>query len=401
MIEFIRRLSRDRFAKRVQRAIAAKGGPNDFVYDRASFMLKRPNSTAFLGNVYEAFQQARGEQRIKVFENYVSVFAQQSDAKDATFSELESKLTAAVRESAFLAALAGPGWGLDKASDPLQLPAHEPISAWFSRCLVIDYPTHVAVVNEKHLKDWGVTFEEAYLIGLHKLSDATLPKFRLENGYYVGGWDDDYDSSRILLPSLFDDLPLAGNPIIVIPNRLTLLVAGESDHAAIRAMLATAETIVREKPKPQNAAPLIIRDGQLSDYEVDASSPIFHEVQRARKVSALLTYEDQKANLDRHYKKVGKDLFVATYTLNQAQDGHYASFSLWSQGIPTLLPETDEVIFFDPNKPEANRIVARVPWSRVIAVVGELTFDTGMFPRRHFVSKFPTHEQLAALQCPP
>lgn len=43
---------------------------------------------------------------------------------------------------------------------------HKNLSAWFSCALVIDFPTHVAIVTGSHLKDWGVTFDEAIALGL-------------------------------------------------------------------------------------------------------------------------------------------------------------------------------------------------------------------------------------------
>jgi hypothetical protein len=68
--------------------------------------------------------------------------------------------------------------------------------------------------------------------------------------------------------------------------------------------------------------------------------------------------------------------------------------------VPSLLPVADVVVFFDPNRPEPERIVAQAPWSRVQAVVGDLMLDTKMFPVRQYVSKFPTPEQLSALERP-
>ena len=401
MLEFLRRLARDRFAKRVRRAIAAAGGPADFVYDRAAFALRRKEATAFLGNTYQSYRQARGPLRARVLANAVAAFARRNDDDLSDFSQVESSLVAVVRERAFLAALEGPGWGLGNASAPDVRPVQAAFSQWFSKALVVDYPTHVAVVNRSHLKSWGMTFDEVFALGLAKLRDSTLPRFRPENGYFVGEWHDDYDSSRILIPSLFDDLPLDGDPVVTLPNRRTLMVAGANQADAIRAMLAKAETIVRDLAKPQNPSPLVVRNGVVSDFRVASTSPIFHAVQRARKFAGLATYTDQKANLDRHYQQSGKDIFVAAFTLNQAPTGQYTSSSVWSKGVATLLPETDVVMFHDADQPEAARMVARAAWHQVTAVLGDLMLDTRLFPPRHFVAEFPSPEQLAILRANP
>jgi hypothetical protein len=106
---------------------------------------------------------------------------------------------------------------------------------------------------------------------------------------------------------------------------------------------------------------------------------------------------DQKGQLDKLYAQKGKDLFVASYKLNMAKDGEYSSFSVWSKGVPSLLPETDTVFFFDPSLPKDQQVVGRALWATVNSVAGDFMLDTNMFPARFYVSKFPSEEQLASL----
>jgi hypothetical protein len=40
--------------------------------------------------------------------------------------------------------------------------ALEPISAWFTRCLVLDFPEYVTMVSPENLKTWGVSFDELF-----------------------------------------------------------------------------------------------------------------------------------------------------------------------------------------------------------------------------------------------
>jgi hypothetical protein len=253
------------------------------------------------------------------------------------------------------------------------------------------------VVSETQLKEWGIGFDEVFEIGISNLLKGSTPKFGRDGAFFTGLWKDDYDSSRVLIPELFAGLHLDGNPVIVLPNRLTLLVAGSNDGTGIRAMLTKAEEIMRAETKPQNPSPLIIQDGEVCDFEVPRTSPIFHNVQRAQRLAALEYCNDQKAQLDKLYSQKGKDLFVASYKLNMAKDGEYSSFSVWSKGVPSLLPETDTVFFFDPSLPKDQQVVARAPWASVASIAGDFMLDTNMFPKRHFVSKFPSTEQLASL----
>ena len=90
----------------------------------------------------------------------------------------------------------------------------------------------------------------------------------------------------------------------------------------------------------------------------------------------------------------GKTSFVAKYTLNQRGDGGYQSYSVWSKTVPTLLPKTDLIAFFDPVKPEAKRTLGVAKWEDVMRIAGDLLLDTEMFPARFYVSKFPTANSL-------
>jgi hypothetical protein len=72
-------------------------------------------------------------------------------------------------------------------------------------------------------------------------------------------------------------------------------------------VLTKAEEIMRAETKPQNPSPLVIHDGQVSDFEVPRSSPIFHNVQRAQRLAAMECCNDQKGQLDKLYAQKGKD----------------------------------------------------------------------------------------------
>lgn len=395
MFPFLERFARDRFAKMLQRRIAAAGGPTDFKYDREKFVLTGSNGTAFLGNVYAQWRQEGSAHKQRLVDNFVATFSTTTNAVDLSWTEVQGKLTAAVRERAMLAAMDGPGWGLGIAAKPEKRPAQEPLSTWFSRTVLVDYPTHVVTVNQEHLADWGITFEEAFKIGLERLRSATVAKFDHVDGYYVGTWKDDYDASRILLPAIFEDLPLDGAPIVCLPNRLTLLVAGENQFDAVNAMLAKAEEVVRTIAKPQNPGPLVVREGKVLDFEVAKDSPMFNAVERARKFAALHTYQDQKTNLDRFYKETGKNFVVARYKLHELKSGGYESHCIWTKDVPTLLPVADYVVFVvgDGRDPKTAKIVAKVAWNDVVGKLGALLLDTQMFPARYYVSQFPTQEQ--------
>jgi hypothetical protein len=227
----------------------------------------------------------------------------------------------------------GIGWGKDGPKS-----AFEPISAWFARCLVLDFPEYVSLVSPENLKTWGISFDQLYEIGLARLRDCTIPKFEKQQGFYIGGWHDDYDNARILIPEVFGTLRLEGEPVVCLANRNSLLVTGSENEDGIKAMLQHAEEIVRTRPRPMNPAPLILKDGEVADFSVSENSRVFHDVERAKKISAGIYYQQQTEALMKLYEQKQKALFVAKYTLNQLEDGGYRSYCVWSKTVPTLLP---------------------------------------------------------------
>jgi hypothetical protein len=253
------------------------------------------------------------------------------------------------------------------------------------------------MVSPENLEIWGASFDELHEIGLARLGDCTTPKFEKQPGFYIGAWHDDYDNARILIPEVFGPLDLDGDPVVCLPNRNSLLVTGSESHDGIQAMLKQAEEIVRTKPRPMNPAALILKDGEVADFSLRENSPIFNEVERAKKISALTYYHQQTETLMRLYEQRGKDLFVAKYTLHQLETGGYGSYCVWSKTVPTLLPKTDLIAFFDPTKWKSQRTLGMAKWDDVMRVSGNVFLDTQMFPSRFYLSKFPTGEQLAAV----
>ena len=362
-------------------------------YDPKRFVLKRGDQRTYLGNLFKDYCQADDAHKKRILGNTLALLRQKKE--DIPFEEAKSKVVAAVREQA-LFSFATLWWQLEGGKTEPKI-ASEPISAWFARCLVLDFPEYVSMVSAESLRTWGSSFYQLYEIGLARLRDCTTPKFEEQPGFYVGGWHDDYDNSRILIPEIFSVLHLDGDPVVCLPNRNLLLVTGSENHAGIKAMLKQAEEIVRTKPRPMNPAPLIVKEGEVADFSVAKNSPIFNDVERAKKVSELFYYQQQTETLVKVYEQKGKDLFVANYTLNRLETGGYESICVWSKTVPTLLPKTDFITFFDPTRPEPQRKLGRAKWDEVMRIAGDLFLDTQMFPDRFYVSKFPTDEQLATV----
>jgi len=394
MFGFFEKPSPAKFAQMLLKEAARRGRPADYQFDEKNFTLKRGQQHVFLGNLYKDYCHAKGDHKKRVFENALALFG--NKAAELTAEEALCHATAAIRERAVFSLTQLHLKIEDSQAKDLD-PAFERVSDWFVKVIVLDFPEYVRVVNVTDLEKWGISFEAMFTLGLKRLQDSTPPKFRSEDGYFVGTWNDDYDASRALLPQVFQDLPIEGNPVVCVPTRLKLLVADDQNPAAVEAMFKKAEEIANKEPRPHNPAPLTYHDGQIIDYLPEKGSPVFNHVQRARGLAGMLYYSQQKDLLEKLYEKTRKDDFVASFKFTQRSDGSYLSYSVWSRGIRTLLPKTDLIMLSDPERPKEEMIVAQISWDRAQAVLGSLMLDTEMFPPRFYVSQFPSVEQLKEL----
>jgi len=109
------------------------------------------------------------------------------------------------------------------------------------------------------------------------------------------------------------------------------------------------------------------------------------------------TYSEQQEALEKHLEKQGVDVYVAKFAVMNARDGSAGvhSWCVWSEGVPSLLPQTDVVIM---RRSDENEKAVILPWDTVQRLCGAYMRPTGDEPPRFDVDAFPTAEwsQLAS-----
>lgn len=110
-------------------------------------------------------------------------------------------------------------------------PAWQPLAGNLGVSLVLDLPNRDLDLEPRHLDSWAVDFER-----LLQQARANLVVRSGDGRFHAAGqgcfrstWHDDLDGSRILLPSLLRALPVKGDPVVLLPHRNLLLVAGAGD----------------------------------------------------------------------------------------------------------------------------------------------------------------------------
>jgi hypothetical protein len=281
---------------------------------------------------------------------------------------------------------------LVESGTPISWP-YVPLGEHFGVALVYDLPDAMRSIPQANLDAWGLTLYEALEIACQNL--ATLPaKFigpETGDGVYLSATGDNYDASRILSPELISQFQVAGDPVAMIPNRDNLIVAGSDDAAGLGAMAKMAAKAL-EQLRPISSVAVRYDGNEWVPWMPAVSHPLYSQFRRFFFDTLGRDYAEQKDLLDRLHAKTSKNYFVATYNVVQDPQGRLLSYTVWTESVESLLPETDLIVFGsldgDP---------AMVPWSDALEKVGHYLESLDIYPPRYRVREFPTAEQLAAM----
>jgi hypothetical protein len=274
-----------------------------------------------------------------------------------------------------------------------------PLGSRLCVCLFVDSPESTMMVTDKHLGEWGKTFEQALEVALANLEARSPGTLARHDGVYVAPWSDCYDPARALLPARMTGLDVAGDRVAFMPNWNHLLVTGADDAAGLAGALAFARRVVDEEARGMSALPLVLRDGEWIDFELPRGHALEPALREARVMELSRVYSDQTEQLRRYHERAGIDVFVAAYTgVRRAEGGDYSSYCVWSKGIASLLPRTETVSFFDGDTGENGSVVAQVDWDLVRLHCGDLLQPTDWAQQRFRVDAFPSAEKLDAMR---
>jgi hypothetical protein len=259
-----------------------------------------------------------------------------------------------------------------------------------------DLPRSVRSISPEELKAWGASYYESLEIARQNLTEAGFSYAKVGDGLYISATGDSYDASRILLTEFIRSLEVKGEHIAMVPNRDMLLVTGADDDEGLEAMVTLAEQAA-ENPRPLCSTPLVLDGDQWNDWMPSRGHQLFDRFRLLELKFLYQEYGQQKELLDKLYQQQGIDRFVATFAAasDKAGDNDVFSYCVWSEGIETLLPQTERVMFYRPDA--AEELAASAPWSRVQKVVGHLMSEVDLYPRRFLVTGFPNADQLAQL----
>ena len=277
-------------------------------------------------------------------------------------------------------------------------PVFQALAGIFAVSLVLDLPDQDLDVGPAELAAWGTDFDRLMQRARSNLlARGGEEQFRqVEPGCFRSTWRDNLDGSRVLLPGILQRLRLAGDPVVVLPSRDTLLVTGSEDTRGLRWILEAALEFLDEDPRSMNGCPLRLRHYLWEPFHAHTEHPVCPLLARLHRRRLKDEYTNQKLLLDRRHGALGQQVTLAPFHLERTPAGETLSYTIWSRSMgEAWLPEADRVRL--SWEVAGCRVEHRISWERVQRQLSPLLEPVGLFPERYRFKAPPRIELLQAL----
>lgn len=260
----------------------------------------------------------------------------------------------------------------------------------------IDTENSIRLAAAKTLYELAKPLEAVLEVAIENLRARSPSRFERDPaGFYVSNYGDLYDASRILLPHLFEQLPLRGEPVAVVVARTGIVVAGSEDLAALDAMAAFVEDQMETELRPISYLPLLLAGGVWVPF--DAKARGLAKLNGLRVRQQLWDYGEQKAALEAYLARQDSSLAVEGLEVAE-QDGWWRTWTSWT-GVGTLSPMADGIVL----EPGDGRLPMARHWADVLSICGPVQPEPGLYPPRYRFDEVLSPEawgKLAAFERP-
>lgn len=259
--------------------------------------------------------------------------------------------------------------------------------------VVLDGKDSIRHIDQETLDGWGLGLMEAFNLAIDNLAASTQPKWhQLRPGLWRSAWDDDYDSSRILLPNSWSNLPIRGSAVAMAPARGCLLIADDADPEALGELARVGEKVFAEDARRVTAVPVRLGEKGWELFDSPGDHPGEIALANLKRTGLGTLYAAQREKL----QEGRDDYFVASLSgYHREADGRLVTFCTWSSTIVSLLPVADEIHFVDS---DLQKVVASCSWTRFAEVAGDAWERLEMVPVRYQTpTTLPDRDLLASL----
>ena len=258
--------------------------------------------------------------------------------------------------------------------------------------LAVDEPDVVREVVASELESEQLTEAEAYELALANLrARSTEPWPELVPGVRRSPWQSHWDGARLALPSLFRELPLRGDPIVVVPNRHVVLAAGSEHREGLAALYGLTRELAGAD-RPVYLAPLRLDGERWVPLGLEADRPAIRLAPSLLLMSSLQEALDHEACAPLLAGKLARLGFGSIGTLRTVElDGIAMTIASYRAGARVAIPKADMLAVERDGRPTL------VAWYKVEqALAGELV-PIDVWPPYFEVRRELTTDEIARL----
>jgi hypothetical protein len=286
----------------------------------------------------------------------------------------------------------------ETAIDEVMLP-HKVLNDELAVHLAYELPTSVMEIGPDRFEAWGVPFDAAYLQAQANLKARSTRSFDSPApGLFVSPYHDGLDASRMVVPELFEALPVKGKPVVLAPTHDIVFVTGDEDVDGLQQAAGWAEEALLE-PRAHSAVAFRLDSGAWTPWMPDKAHPAFGKLKLLALQTLASAYARQKEVLESLLEANGHELYVGTLRAFRGPSGEVFTACAWTEGVDALLPRTDRIDFvrLGPDGTAAGGKVWSTTYEVALQTVGALMEESGDLPQRYRVRGFPEPEQLEAM----
>jgi hypothetical protein len=236
---------------------------------------------------------------------------------------------------------------------------------------------------------WGLDEEDVLERALEQLREKSKnhPFRRLPSGIYQSSYEDGLDAARLLLPELWSDLFPGQNTFIAVPKADRLLV---SPQVLLPKLVEAIDEAFRDEATRLFATIFQKVGPNILPANLQDPHPMAQPQRELRQSDILQAYRAQEAHLDPAQGA------ICPVGMMRTQQGRAVSYTIWTEGKPVQLPETDLIVFTTAQGRPLG-MYYRQTMPRISELRGIPVEIWG--PRRLRYEGFPNAEQLARLEC--
>jgi hypothetical protein len=395
ILDLFRSSPEERLAKRYMAALRACGvqGAMRHSKEEDAVLADQSGGTPvklYLHNLRMELARSPEQDHEKVLHRFaLGMLEGQADAP-GTYEEVRPRLMAVLKDDGYTTYIDTMHQG--DGSTNVMTPLNAPLVPGLVLMAVEDLPNSFRYVMRNDAERWGVAAEQVLADArANAQSLQTSFAFR-EGGTYLLSEGDAYAATRLLVPQPFRELGLKGSPVVIVPDRHTLVVAGSEDETGLAELGKASETCIQNGQRLLSAIPLVLGDQGWQEFTPPAA--VAQAFGNARRLMAANFWADFKEALDSALQARSEDIFVAKCSvLENRQTGAYETMAVLSKDVDTIFPAVDCLMFFEvEGKP-----VRRAQWSAVRRAMDAQMGSLEGLPERCRVRAYPTAEQMVGM----